>query len=130
MGVVLNSLSHGRLFPHPEQLEGFVLPERYHARAGADVKRTLSSGAVTLCGDMPALNPTLDDSAICTQVPSPTFALGDKSSPGEKGDYELEEKRNALTAERLGLELQKVVIEERNPFLIDWDGEFDQDNPR
>ncbi|KAJ7052619.1 major facilitator superfamily domain-containing protein [Mycena amicta] len=100
LGQIVNYLSNGRLLPYPEQLPGYVVPRRYLLPAKSLGDGT-PSDAVTLCGD--------------------------PKSGAKTPNTDL--KRESTLVE----DLEKKFTNDTtipDPYLVDWEGDFDSENPR
>ncbi|KAJ7189532.1 major facilitator superfamily domain-containing protein [Mycena haematopus] len=100
IGQIVNYVSGGRLLPYPEQRPGYESDELAFA-----------SDAATLCGD----DKTKDVSKL--------------SSPP---DTEIK-RESTITTLAADVESQKQVEDDTavpDPYLVDWDGESDPENPR
>jgi DHA1 family multidrug resistance protein-like MFS transporter len=114
IGQIVNYLSSGRLLPYPEQRPGYVVPKHFllpsSERKNSDV---VASDAATLCGD--ACDKSKDESTL-------------SSAPDT--EIKRESTISTLTAD---LESQKQVDDSTavpDPYLVDWDGDSDPENPR
>ncbi|KAJ7241016.1 major facilitator superfamily domain-containing protein [Mycena haematopus] len=115
IGQIVNYVSGGRLLPYPEQRPGYVVPKRFLLPSSSDRKESdelaFASDAATLCGD----DKTKDVSKL--------------SSPP---DTEIK-RESTITTLAADVESQKQVEDDTavpDPYLVDWDGESDPENPR
>ncbi|KAJ6590503.1 major facilitator superfamily domain-containing protein [Mycena vulgaris] len=114
VGQIINYLSNGRLLPYPEQRPGYVVPKHFllpsSERENPDA---VASDAVTLCGDSEK-----------TKESSKT------SSPP---DTEIKREATATTL-AADLESQPKQVDDAtaipDPYLVEWDGDSDPENPR
>jgi DHA1 family multidrug resistance protein-like MFS transporter len=114
IGQIVNYFSKGRLLPYPEQRPGFVVAKHYllpsSERKNSDA---LASDAATLCGD------SRDKSKEESNFSSPP-------------DTEIK-RESTITTLAADLESQKQVDDSTavpDPYLVDWDGDSDPENPR
>jgi DHA1 family multidrug resistance protein-like MFS transporter len=151
LGQLVNKFSLGRLLPYADQKSDLVLPEKYR-------HLTLTPTA-TITSDSPPLKllsldnisglatpPTPPESAhidddtttLRHSVVGSTTAVadaaqcrlrsgvGDKETGLEKGNPSCETVRDELVIAKLHPELRTAM----DPYLVDWDGPNDPDNPR
>ncbi|KAF7367534.1 MFS general substrate transporter [Mycena sanguinolenta] len=114
IGQIVNYVSGGRLLPYPEHRPGYVVPRRFLLPA-SDRKQSdePESDAATLCGDS------------CDKAK-------DVSTPSTSPDTEIK-RESTITTLAADIELQKQVDDDTavpDPYLVDWDGESDPENPR
>ena len=149
VGQVVNKLSHGRLLPYADQRADYVVPERYR-HLSAPLPRTdttvddsnhytaptpekgLSSGETSRV----PTRPTSPEAALTSSRASARTLVRDsvisitptvgKTTDVEEGDMVAETFREKLAAAKLHPEMEVKT----NPFLVDWDGPNDPENPR
>lgn len=141
IGQLVNYLSKGRLLPYADQLSTYEIPARYLPSSA------LNSASATLCGTpgvksgtttplSPVLPRTSSEenanlnakSEVTTLVDAEGVIKPTLSSGGEKEGIENQLEKGDLKLKELeGKEEQEVVFE---PYLVDWDGPLDPDNPR
>ncbi|KAF7349177.1 MFS general substrate transporter [Mycena sanguinolenta] len=114
IGQIVNYVSGGRLFPYPEQRHGYIVPRRF-LLPSSDRKQSdePDSDAATLCGDS------------CDKTK-------DISTPSSPPDTEIK-RESTITTLAVDIESQKQVDDDTpvpDPYLVDWDGESDPENPR
>jgi DHA1 family multidrug resistance protein-like MFS transporter len=107
----VNYVSGGRLLPYPEQRPGYVVPKHF-LLPSSERKQSdgLASDAATLCGDSGDKTKT---------TPSPP-------------DTEIK-RESTITTLAADIESQKQVDDATtvpDPYLVDWDGDSDPENPR
>jgi DHA1 family multidrug resistance protein-like MFS transporter len=114
IGQIVNYLSSGRLLPYPEQRPGYVVPKHYllptSERKDSDA---LTSDAATICED------SRDKSKDGSNLSSPP-------------DTEIK-RESTITTLAADLESRKQVDDSTavpDPYLVDWDGDSDPENPR
>lgn len=141
IGQLLNWVSKGRILPYSDQRKDYVVPPRYLLPRPAPA--SFSSACPTLNGDAPS--PV--DSRPSSVSPTPAAlrscaatlvgvegiiqsASSEESSSAalEKGDVALEKLR--LSQEKLPSVETEAQAASVDPYLIDWDGPDDSDNPR
>ncbi|KAJ7778241.1 major facilitator superfamily domain-containing protein, partial [Mycena metata] len=113
IGQIVNYLSSGRFLPYPEQRPDYVVPKRFLLPSSqrTQLDDEVASDAATLCGDM-----TKDGSKIS----SPPDTTIKRESTISTLAADLESK-------------QKQVDEDTavpDPYLIEWNGDSDPENPR
>lgn len=132
LGQLVNKASLGRLLPYADQKPDYVLPDRY--RYPVSATNTIHNNASTT-----TVPKQEGMSAQATRQsspdPAPTLArnsfMDTKNVPGvtrdaEEGDTLAESIRENVTKEKLDPQLEPSA----NPFLVDWDGPDDPENPR
>lgn len=105
-GQLLNHFSAGRILPYADQRASYTIPPQYTLRPNAP---TSDSCAATLCGDL-----AKSSSEPISRAPTLVGVEAKEGAELEKGIIE-EEK-------------PEVVL--KDPYLVDWDGPDDPDNPR
>jgi len=154
VGQLINNLSHGRLLPYADQRADYVVPERYR-HLSAQIPRTdttlddinhlteptpekgLSSDEKGLSSHDTSRLPTRPASpspeAVTSSQASAQTLVRDadisataieKTTDVEKGESPAETFKNNTAVADPELEVKT------NPFLVDWDGPNDPDNPR
>jgi len=154
VGQLINKLSHGRLLPYADQRADYVVPERYR-HLSAQIPRTdttlddinhlteptpekgLSSDEKGLSSHETSRLPTRPTSpspeAVTSSQASAQTLVRDadisataieKTTDIEKGESPAETFKNNTAVANPELEVKT------NPFLVDWDGPNDPDNPR
>ncbi|KAJ7033705.1 major facilitator superfamily domain-containing protein [Mycena alexandri] len=112
VGQFVNYLSSGRLLPYPEQRPDYVVPKRFLLPSSQRTQvDEVASDAATLCGDM-----TKDGSKI-------------SSLP----DTEIK-RESTISTLAADLESKQKQIDDNtgipDPYLIEWNGDSDPENPR
>lgn len=159
VGQWINSLSGGRLLPYADQRDGYVVPDKYLLASGQRSPTATVIGDTTPpkektsrppSGYVTPLTPALtidgalspSNASIRTLVRDSTIsanttatldkaecrlrtAAAEKDGHVEDGSPVCEKFREEKISEKLHPELAKVV----DPYLVDWDGPNDQDNP-
>ncbi|KAJ6486662.1 major facilitator superfamily domain-containing protein [Mycena sanguinolenta] len=109
IGQIVNHVSGGRLLPYPEQRPGYVVP-RHFLLPSSDRKQSddPESDSATLCEDS-----------------------RDKTKDLATPDIEIK-RESTITTLAADIESQKQVDDAAvpDPYLVDWDGESDPENPR
>lgn len=146
IGQIINSVSNGRLLPYADQKADYVIPEGYQATSGSP------SRTMTLTADSAAFDPEKNISVInAPEVATPSTALSvsnasvktlplETRAPGQKPskDIDVSDARGGLEAgigsvETLCPDMVKKKLQSEatlDPYLVDWDGPNDPDNPR
>jgi len=145
-GQLVNKLSRGRLLPYADQRADYVVPERYR-HLSAPVPRAdgtlddinnstaptpengLSSGETRSLPISPEAVLTSSQASAQTLVrdfDKRTTDTIEKITDVEKGDTLAQIFRENLARAKLHPELEVKI----DPFLVDWDGPNDPDNPR
>jgi DHA1 family multidrug resistance protein-like MFS transporter len=104
VGQILNYLSEGRILPYPEQQPGYIIPAKYLATP-------LQSPSGTLCGDLPA-------------------APISKATTLVEAEGVLSEKKTDSALEKGDSKEEVFPTAPAYPYLVDWESDDDQDNPR
>lgn len=147
IGQLINKFSRGRLLPYPDQRSDYVVPDRYRSQStpvsrtdtiqGDTTSPTLEKGF--LPGDAsllpihpsPILSEALPTSSrgsvltLCESVPG-NATLPEKPRDVEEGDIAAEKLGEKLAAAQLRPEPEVEI----DPFLVNWDGPNDPENPK
>ncbi|KAF7364912.1 MFS general substrate transporter [Mycena venus] len=108
IGQIVNYLSGGRLLPYPEQRPGYVVPKRFLLPSSE--RKISDDDAATLCGE------ACDKTKVLSSPP----------------DTEMK-RESTISTLAADLESRKQVDDETtvpDPYLVDWDGDTDPENPR
>ncbi|KAK7046753.1 MFS general substrate transporter [Favolaschia claudopus] len=113
VGQIINYVSGGRLLLYPEQRPEYVVPNRFllpsAQRRPVD---SSASDAATLCGEAPSEK---------------------TNTPASLPDTEMKRESTIATLAADAESQKKVLAEEEvipDPYLVDWDGDSDSENPR
>lgn len=107
IGQLLNHFSAGRVLPYADQRASYTIPIRYTLHSSTPP--AADSCAATLCGDL-----VKSPSEPISRVPTLVGVEGKDGTELEKGVSDEE----------------KPVVAAKDPYLVDWDGPDDPDNPR
>ncbi|KAK7036777.1 hypothetical protein VNI00_011443 [Paramarasmius palmivorus] len=150
IGQQINYLSGGRLLPYADQRPGYQVPQKYLSTMLSRV----STATLQVPGDQAQKkmsSTTYPSTPATCQTPTPTLPCGERDNDETKSIEAIE--REALDVDEADARLQEVKTEEKrdvekgdveveirsideskeqalDPFLVDWDGPNDQDNPR
>jgi DHA1 family multidrug resistance protein-like MFS transporter len=144
VGQIINTLSAGRLLPYADQRPDYVVPARYNLPG--------TSATSTICGNQTpnprqsesgdvhpsSILPSALDSALRNSLGStrtlvkevgPNGAENEnKSNPQAVVEGDVEDLEKGKT--QLETKVEQVTESEKDPYLVEWDGPNDPDNPR
>jgi MFS transporter, DHA1 family, multidrug resistance protein len=133
VGQIINRISHGRLLPYPDQRPDYIVPEKYKVNSTRSPspdpeKSRLPKVTPELVPPVAVLNP--DNASVRAHnresFTSNTATVAHSGKDLEEGNASYETLKDKIDAEDLHSELEK----KSDPFLVDWDGPEDPENPR
>jgi DHA1 family multidrug resistance protein-like MFS transporter len=127
VGQVINYFSGGRLLPYADQLPGYEIPERYL------LDRKTVEDVEPNPGQFLKSPPTTSSTSLPPSGPHPpsntsTRTLAQKSPIARP--LTLEDGKPAYEDDVTAAKLQAELSEKSNPYLVEWDGPNDPDNPK
>lgn len=118
VGNILNHFSNGRILPYPDQKPGYRIPERYLARSPAS-------------GSSPSTRvptPSPEDSEKKAKSPAASIRVSvDTIAPEYQKGVDPATLEAGIAKAETRSSTESVPVD---TFLVDWDGDDDQENPQ